>query len=82
MLRKYIKEEYSLANNANQSEFQQLKDLLHRRISIYTKNAKYSKLHPTNLIVRKMQPQSEFTTIETIDSVTKLIKTSKLLIGE
>lgn len=63
MLKKYVKEHYSLTNNLNQSEFLQLKELLNRRIAIYGKNSKYSKLHATKLIVRNIQPQTEYTVI-------------------
>lgn len=58
MLKKYLKEHYELANNPNQSEFQQLKDLLNRKLAIYSKNSKYSKLHASKLVLRNIQPQS------------------------
>lgn len=82
MLRKYFKRQYSLPNSTNQSEFKQLKELLNRKISIYTKDGKYSKAHPTNISLRNITAQSEYTLIETLDSQKRLTKTAQILKAE
>ena len=84
LLKKYVKQHYSLPNSLNQSEFALLREILNRRITVLpSSNAKYSKMHPSSLVVQEIQAQSLFTLITTPDGAVRLAKTEQLVnVGE
>ena len=82
LLKKYLKQHYSLPNSLNQSEFALLREILNRRITLLpSSNAKYSKMHPSTLVVQEIQAQSLFTLITTPDGAVRLAKTEQLVNG-
>ena len=82
LLKKYLKQHYSLPNSLNQSEFALLREILNRRITLLpSSNAKYSKMHPSSLVVQEIQAQPLFTLITTPDGAVRLVKTEQLVNG-
>jgi len=82
LLKKYLKQHYSLPNSLKQSEFALLREILNRRITLLpSSNAKYSKMHPSTLVVQEIQAQSLFTLITTPDGAVRLAKTEQLVNG-
>lgn len=82
MLRKYLKQHYSLPNSLTHSEFTLLKQKLNRRLSILpSATAKYSKMHASGLVVQEVQPQTIFTLVYTPDGLARLAKTEELISG-
>lgn len=82
MLKKYLKDNFALNGNINQSEFQQLKSLLNRRLYTWNKQDNAPKMHPSSVVLRAISLQEKQSIVQTLDGKHKLAKTSHLLSEE
>lgn len=73
LLRRFLKERYSLSNQQGQTEFMQLRSLFDRRLFLYGKGDKFAKVSPAKFVLRSIEAQEGFTVVQTLDSQFRLL---------